>query len=626
MSTATSHFVQTNNIKLHYRIIPQPGKKQLLLLHGLTANAHAFDGLVKEGLNEDFELIIPDMRGRGKSDKPAFRYSFKEHALDIIGLLDALNISMISVAGHSFGGLLSLYLASHYPHRIHKVILLDSAAEMNPNTFEMLSGTLSRLDKVFPSYEDYIHTMQAAPHNTFWTEEMYNYYNADILRKESGEVVPIPNLTNIYRIISHVATEPWKKYLPQIPHQVLLLNGCEEYAMGEPILPDFKAKETVAALENGQYISVDGNHQTMLYGTGAQQIVKSLRLFLNTAQVPGHEPNKRLNVAVVGATGVVGQQMLKTLEERDFPINKLFAVASEKSLGKTITFRKEDIPVITPEMALEEDIHIALFSAGSEMSLKYAPLFANKNITVIDNSSAWRMDPSKKLVIPEVNANVLTPADKIIANPNCSTIQMLVALKPLHDAFNIRRVVVSTYQSVSGSGIKGINQLHAEAEGHDDIVTCYPHPIHQNVIPHIDSFLDNGYTKEEMKMILETQKIMGDDSIQVSPTTVRVPVKVGHSESVNIEFTKDFELKDIISTLNNAPGIKIVDMPAANIYPMPIEAEGSDEVLVGRIRKDLFQKRTINCWIVADNLRKGAATNAVQIAEIVAKKFYSSQY
>lgn len=622
MQKETSHCIQVNKINLYFRHIENPEKKQLMLLHGLTANSHAFDGLLHEGLSENFELIIPDLRGRGKSDKPAFRYSFKEHALDIIGILDSLKISKIHIAGHSFGGLLGSYLAVHYPHRINKLILLDAAAEMNPNTFEMLSGTLSRLDKVFPSYDDYIHQMKSAKHNTFWTDEMLSYYHADIQMRESGEVTPIPNLTNIYRIISHVATEPWKKYFKQIKHPVLLLNGCEEYTMGEPILPDFKAKESISLLEHGQYIQVDGNHQTMLYKDGAKQIVKSINLFLNTAQIPNHMNMKMLNVAVVGATGVVGTQMIRTLEERNVPIRNFYAVASEKSKGKKVHFNNSEVEVITPEEALEEDIDIALFSAGSESSLKYAPLFAEKGVTVIDNSSAWRMDPTKKLVVPEVNAHVLQTSDKIIANPNCSTIQMVVALKPLHDAFTIKRVVVSTYQSVSGSGLKGLNQLEAEMKG-EESTACYPHPIHQNILPHIDSFLENGYTKEEMKMVNETRKILGDDTIMVSPTTVRVPVRIGHSESVNIEFEKSFELEEIISVLQNAPGIKIVDLPQANIYPMPIEAEGNDEVLIGRIRKDLYQKNTINCWIVADNLRKGAATNAVQIAEIVAQKFYN---
>jgi len=331
-----------------------------------------------------------------------------------------------------------------------------------------------------------------------------------------------------------------------------------------------------------------------------------------------------LNIAVVGATGVVGQQMLKTLQERHFPVKTIYAVASERSLGKKIQFGQQTIDVITPEMALEKDIDIALFSAGSEMSIKYAPLFAENGITVIDNSSAWRMDPSKKLIVPEVNADVLTQEDKIIANPNCSTIQMVVALKPLHDAFKIKRVIVSTYQSVSGSGMKGLQQLDDEKNAQEVSVPCYPHQIHQNVIPHIDVFLENGYTKEEMKMVLETQKILGDNSIQVSPTTVRVPVQIGHSESVNIEFEQACTVAEVKQVLSSAPGVVVMDEPLNNVYPMPILAEGKDEVFVGRIRQDLFQEKTINCWIVADNLRKGAATNAVQIAEYLYQRFYKA--
>lgn len=327
-----------------------------------------------------------------------------------------------------------------------------------------------------------------------------------------------------------------------------------------------------------------------------------------------------LKVAVVGATGVVGSTMIRLLEERNFPVDILVPVASERSAGKPVQFKGKEYKVVTPEQAIEMNCDIALFSAGGSTSLKYAPLFAEKGTTVIDNSSAWRMNPSKKLVVPEVNAHVLTADDKIIANPNCSTIQMVVALKPLHDAYRIRRVIVSTYQSVSGSGMKGIAQLEAEQQGSSPTQACYPHTIHQNILPQIDEFTDNGYTKEEMKMVNETKKILGDDNIRVTATTVRVPVRVGHSESVNIEFEKDFELEDVVRILNQSPGIIVVDNPASKQYPMPIDAEGKDDVFVGRIRRDFSQPNTLNCWIVSDNLRKGAATNAIQIAEALLER------
>ncbi|ADY54360.1 aspartate-semialdehyde dehydrogenase [Pseudopedobacter saltans DSM 12145] len=322
-----------------------------------------------------------------------------------------------------------------------------------------------------------------------------------------------------------------------------------------------------------------------------------------------------MKVAVVGATGLVGTEMLKVLAERNFPVTELIPVASEKSKGKEIDFKGKKYKVVTVEEAIEMVPEVALFSAGGSTSLEQAPKFAAKGTVVIDNSSAWRMDPSKKLVVPEVNASVLTKEDKIIANPNCSTIQMVVALKPLHDEYKIKRVVVSTYQSVTGTGVKAVNQLMNERKGITDGEMAYAYPIDLNVIPQIDVFQDNGYTKEEMKMILETKKIMGDDSIKVTATTVRIPVMGGHSESINIEFENDFDLAKVRELLAATPGVIVVDDPANAKYPMPMDAHGKDEILVGRIRRDESQDNTLNMWCVADNLRKGAATNTVQIAE-----------
>jgi aspartate-semialdehyde dehydrogenase len=321
-----------------------------------------------------------------------------------------------------------------------------------------------------------------------------------------------------------------------------------------------------------------------------------------------------MKVAVVGATGLVGTKMLQVLAERNFPVTELIPVASEKSIGKEVEFKGKQYKVVSAETAISMKPDIALFSAGGSTSLQQAPLFAAAGITVVDNSSAWRMDPSKKLVVPEVNADVLTAEDKIIANPNCSTIQMVVALKPLHDAYKIKRVVVSTYQSVTGTGVKAVEQLMNERKGIDGPM-AYPYKIDLNVLPHIDVFTENGYTKEEMKMIKETQKIMGDDSIKVTATTVRIPVMGGHSESVNIEFEKDFDLSEVKELLEKAPGVVVVDDVAKLKYPMPLDAHDKDEVFVGRIRRDESQANTLNCWIVSDNLRKGAATNAIQIAE-----------
>ena len=325
-----------------------------------------------------------------------------------------------------------------------------------------------------------------------------------------------------------------------------------------------------------------------------------------------------MKVAVVGATGLVGSVMLKVLAERNFPVTVLIPVASERSAGKQINFKGKDYTVVTVDDALAMKPDVALFSAGGSTSLKDAPRFAAIGTTVIDNSSTWRMDPSKKLVVPEVNAHVLTKDDRIIANPNCSTIQMVVILKPLHDRYKIKRVVVSTYQSVTGTGVKAVEQMMNERKGIAGEM-AYPYPIDLNVIPQIDVFQENGYTKEEMKMILETKKIMGDDSIRLTATTVRIPVVGGHSESVNIEFENDFDLAEVRSILEKEEGIVVVDDPKNLKYPMPMDAHEKDEVFVGRIRRDESQDNTLNLWIVADNLRKGAATNAVQIAEYLEK-------
>src|ERR1700735_2117034 len=326
-----------------------------------------------------------------------------------------------------------------------------------------------------------------------------------------------------------------------------------------------------------------------------------------------------MKVAVIGATGLVGTKMLQVLEERNFPVTELIPVASEKSVGKQITFKGKQYKVVSVEDAIKQRPDIALFSAGGSTSLAQAPLFAAAGTIVIDNSSAWRMDPTKKLVVPEVNADVLTAEDKIIANPNCSTKQMVVVLKPLHDKYKIKRVVVSTYQSVTGTGVKAVDQLFNERKGIEGPM-AYAYRIDMNALPHIDSFMDNGYTKEEMKMVNKTVKIMGDDSIKVTATTVRIPVIGGHSESVNIEFENDFNLNEVRELLAKAPGVVVVDDVANLKYPMPLDAHDKDEVFVGRIRRDETQPNTLNCWIVSDNLRKGAATNAVQIAEYLVAK------
>ncbi|HAS45936.1 MAG TPA: aspartate-semialdehyde dehydrogenase [Microscillaceae bacterium] len=329
-----------------------------------------------------------------------------------------------------------------------------------------------------------------------------------------------------------------------------------------------------------------------------------------------------MKIAVVGATGLVGGEMLKVLEERQVPITELIPVASERSVGKKVTFKGKEYTVVGMQTAIELKPEIAIFSAGGSTSKEFAPKFAEVGTVVIDNSSAWRMSPDHKLVVPEINADQLTDKDKIIANPNCSTIQMVVALAPLHKKYQINRVVVSTYQSVTGSGVKAVDQLEGERNG-QPVEKAYPHPIDKNVLPHIDIFMDNGYTREEMKMVNETKKIMGDDNLKVTATAVRIPVIGGHSESVNIEFEQEYDLQEVRDILANTPGIVLQDDNANNVYPMPLNAHGKDEVFVGRLRRDETQPKTLNMWIVADNLRKGAATNAVQIAEYLIEKFWS---
>ena len=327
-----------------------------------------------------------------------------------------------------------------------------------------------------------------------------------------------------------------------------------------------------------------------------------------------------MKIAVVGATGMVGQVMLKVLEERNLPITELIPVASEKSVGKKITFKSKQYDIVSMETAISMKPEIAIFSAGGSTSLEYAPKFAEVGCTVIDNSSAWRMDPTKKLVVPEINAHVLTKEDKIIANPNCSTIQMVMVLNPLHLKYKVKRVIVSTYQSVSGTGKAAVDQLNAEVAnavnpGSVEVNAVYPYQIFKNALPQCDVFDADDYTKEELKLIKEPKKIMGDDSIKITATAVRIPVQGGHSESVNIEFENDFDLAEVKNILANTPGVVLQDDVENKVYPMCFYSEGKDEVFVGRIRRDLSQPNTLNCWIVADNLRKGAATNAVQIAE-----------
>jgi len=321
-----------------------------------------------------------------------------------------------------------------------------------------------------------------------------------------------------------------------------------------------------------------------------------------------------MKLAIIGATGLVGSEVLQVLKERDVQFDELLLVASERSVGKKISFKDNDYTIISMQDAIDSHPDIAIFSAGGEISLKFAPKFANVGTYVIDNSSAWRMNPNNKLIVPEINGHELTENDKVIANPNCSTIQMVLALAPLHQAYKVKRVVVSTYQSVTGTGKAAVDQMNNERQGIDgDMV--YPYPIDKNVIPHIDVFMENDYTKEEMKMVNETKKIFGDDTVQVTATAVRLPVVGGHAESVNVEFKTDFNIAEVRALLSKTSGIIVQDNPAKNEYPMPLFAHGKDAVFVGRIRRDETQPNTLNMWIVADNLRKGAATNAVQIAE-----------
>jgi len=321
-----------------------------------------------------------------------------------------------------------------------------------------------------------------------------------------------------------------------------------------------------------------------------------------------------MKVAVVGATGMVGEIMLKVLAERNFPIEELLLVASERSVGKKLSYRGKDHEVIGLKTAVAARPDIALFSAGGDTSLEWAPQFAAVGTTVIDNSSAWRMDETKKLIVPEINGSLLTLEDKIIANPNCSTIQMVMALAPLHKEFKIKRLIISTYQSITGTGVKAVRQLDQESKGLE-VERAYPHPIHKNALPHCDVFLENDYTKEEMKLVHETHKILDDDQMGITATAVRIPVVGGHSESINVEFEKNFDVPSIREMLQQTPGLIVQDDPEGDLYPMPLNAEGKDEVFVGRIRRDTSHPNALNMWIVADNLRKGAATNTIQIAE-----------
>lgn len=329
-----------------------------------------------------------------------------------------------------------------------------------------------------------------------------------------------------------------------------------------------------------------------------------------------------MKVAVVGATGLVGGTILRVLEERHFPVSTLLPVASPASVGKKISFNGQEYTVMSVEDAITQKPDIAIFSAGSSTSLEYAPRFAEVGTFVIDNSSAWRMHPDKKLIVPEINGHLLTQEDKIIANPNCSTIQMLMALHPLHRRYRLKRIVVATYQAVTGTGKKAVDQLMEERAGKEASHKAYPYPIDLNALPHIDVFMENGYTKEEMKMVNETRKILQDESIGVTATAVRIPVIGGHSEAVNAEFHEDFEMEEVRQLLQEAPGVVLLDNPTKLEYPMPLYAQNRDEVFVGRLRRDESQPRTLNLWVVADNLRKGAATNAVQIAELLASKFF----
>jgi len=326
-----------------------------------------------------------------------------------------------------------------------------------------------------------------------------------------------------------------------------------------------------------------------------------------------------MRIAVIGATGMVGNVMLEVLAERNFEITELIPVASERSVGKQISYKNKNYTIVGLQDAVNAKPDIALFSAGGDTSLEWAPKFAEVGTTVIDNSSAWRMDPTKKLVVPEINGDVLTSEDKIIANPNCSTIQLVMALSPLHLKYKMKRVVISTYQSVSGTGVKAVQQLANEEAGIEGEM-AYPHPIGRNALPHCDVFLENGYTKEEMKLVKEPKKILRDESFSVTATAVRIPTAGGHSEAVNVQFENDFEIDDVRKLLSETPGVVVQDNLELNLYPMPITAHNKDEVFVGRIRRDESQEKSLNLWIVSDNLRKGAATNTVQIAEYLVEK------
>ena len=328
---------------------------------------------------------------------------------------------------------------------------------------------------------------------------------------------------------------------------------------------------------------------------------------------------EKLKIAVVGATGLVGSIILKVLEERGFSNEEIILVATQKNVGKEIDFAKRKIKIISVEDAINSYCHYAIFSAGGSTSKQYAKLFAEKGTTVIDNSSAWRMDEDVPLVVPEINSNSIKSENRIIANPNCSTIQMVLALAPLHWKYKIKRIVVSTYQSITGTGVKAVNQLESEEKG-ETIEKIYPYQIHHNLFPHGGDFLEDGYTSEEKKLVDETRKIFSDNSIQVSATVVRVPVLGGHSESVNVEFENEFIMEDVFNILKNMEGVRVIDNPSQNLYPMPLYCEGKDEVFVGRIRRDFSKEKTLNLWIVSDNLRKGAATNAVQILQYLCKK------
>ncbi len=327
-----------------------------------------------------------------------------------------------------------------------------------------------------------------------------------------------------------------------------------------------------------------------------------------------------MKIALIGVTGMVGNVMLKVLHERELPISELIPVASDKSLGKFIKYKNKEIKIVSLEESIRLKPNIALFSAGASISKEWAPKFKNIGTTIIDNSSAWRMNKKIKLIIPEINGNILSSKDKIIANPNCSTIQMLVALNPIHKLFKINRIVVSTYQSITGTGVKAVKQLENEFNNLDGEM-AYPYQIHKNAIPHCDDFIENGYTKEEMKLVNETHKILNDYSIRISSTAVRIPVVGGHSESINISLENKTTVFEIKKVLKNSPGIVVQDDVSKNLYPMPLNSEGSDNVYVGRIRRDLFEENTFNLWVVSDNLRKGAATNTIQIAEYLINNF-----